>query len=326
MTEPKILVTRRIPDAGLDILERECDVEVFEGDAPIPRDTLKKKAKGKDGLLCLLSDPVDEEVMEVAGDSLKVISNYAVGYDNIDVSEATERGIMVTNTPGVLREATADLSWALIMSAARRIPESDRYMRAGRYKGWGPKLLLGHDVYGKTIGIVGMGDIGGAVAKRATGFDMSVLYHNRHRNEELEEALGAEYTSMEELLRESDFVVLHVPLTDSTRHMIGEEELSTMKETAILVNVARGEVVDEEALVEALQQKNIAYAGLDVYENEPEMTPGLADLDNVVLTPHTGSATYSTRDRMAVMAAEDVLAGVKGERPENLVNPDAWKG
>jgi len=326
MNRPKVLITRKIPDQGLEMISERCSVELFDQPFPIPRNVLMEKVIGKDGILCLLSDRIDGEVMDAAGPQLRVISNYAVGVDNIDVKEATRRGILVTNTPGVLREATADLSWALLMSAARRIPESDRYMRQHRFAGWGPELMLGYDVYGKTIGIIGMGDIGTAVAERAKGFSMRILYHNRSRKPNVEKELGAEYVPLDTLLRESDFVCLHVPLTDQTRHLIGERELGMMKRTAILVNVARGEVVDEAALVRVLRDRGIAYAGLDVYEHEPKMTPGLERLDNVVLTPHTGSATYTTRSRMAIMAAKGLIDGLMGRRPENLVNANAWKG
>lgn len=325
MSRFRVLVTRRIPDAGLDILRDHAELDIFEGDYPIPREELIRRIRGKDGLLCLLSDRIDVEIMDAAGPQLKVISNYAAGYNNIDVKAATERGIAVTNTPGALREATADLTWALLLSAARRIVEGDRYMRAGKFVGWGPKLLLGHDVWGKTIGIVGMGDIGGAVARRARGFNMRILYHNRRRNEVLEKELGAEYRALDDLLREADFITLHVPLTPETHHLIGRRELEMMKSTAVLINVARGEVVDEKALVEALRSGKIAAAGLDVYENEPEMSPGLAELENVVLTPHIGSATHTSRDTMARMAASNLLRALNGEKPVNLVNPEVWK-
>jgi len=326
MALPKVLITRRIPDVGLEILEKHVEADIFEGEAPISREELKRRIGGVEGLLCLLSDRIDDEVMDEAGPQLRVISNYAVGYNNIDVEAATARGIAITNTPGALREATADLSWALLMAAARRIPESDRFMRVGKFVGWGPKLLLGHDVWGKTLGIVGMGDIGTAVARRARGFGMRVLYHNRRRNAILEKEVGTEYKSLDDLLKESDFISLHVPLTPQTHHLIGEREIELMKENAILINVARGEVVDERALVEALGTRRIAAAGLDVYENEPQMTPGLAELDNVVLTPHTGSATFGSRDLMAIMAANDLISALKGKRPENLVNVEVWKG
>ncbi len=321
----RVLVTRRIPEPGLEILRPEAELDIFEGEAPMPREDIASRVKGKGGLVCLLSDKIDSEIME-AGKDLRVISNYAVGYNNIDVDEATRRGILVTNTPGVLTDATADLTWALLMACARRIPESDRFMREGRFLGWGPTLMLGREVYGRTIGIVGLGDIGTAVARRARGFGMRVLYHNRRRNEEGEREEGAEYVSLDDLLRNSDFVSLHVPLTPATRHFIGRREIGLMKKTTILLNVARGEVVDEEALIEALKAKRIASAGLDVFENEPRLNPDFARLENVVLTPHTGSATYESRNRMAIMAAENMLSGLKGKRPPNLVNPDAWKG
>ncbi|MBC7107661.1 MAG: D-glycerate dehydrogenase [Methanomassiliicoccales archaeon] len=325
MKEFDVLVTRKIPDAGLDILGKEVNLDIYEGDTPIPRGELIHRIKGKHGLLCLLSDRIDRDVMEAAGSQLKIISNYAVGYNNIDVEEATKRGILVTNTPGVLTDATADLTWALIMACARRIPESDRFVREGKFVGWGPMLMLGYEVYRRTIGIIGLGDIGTAVARRARGFDMRILYHNRKRNIDGEREVGAVYVPLDTLLKESDFVTIHVPLTQETFHLIGEKEIGLMKKNAILINVARGEVVDEKALISALKEKRIAYAGLDVFENEPQINPELFALENVVLTPHTGSATYESRNRMAVMAAENLLAGLKGKRPPNLVNTRVWK-
>lgn len=325
MKEFEVLVTRKIPDAGLDILRKEVNLDIYEGDTPIPRDELIQKIKGKHGLLCLLSDRIDRDVMDAAGTQLKIISNYAVGYNNIDVEEATKRGILVTNTPGVLTDATADLTWALLMACARRIPESDRFVREGKFVGWGPMLMLGYEVYGRTIGIIGLGDIGTAVARRARGFGMKILYHNRKRNIEGEREIGAVYVPLDVLLKESDFITIHVPLTKETFHLIGEKEIELMKKNAILINVARGEVVDEKALISALKENRIAYAGLDVFENEPQINPELFTLENVVLTPHTGSATYESRNRMAVMAAENLLAGLKGKRPPNLVNTSVWK-
>lgn len=326
MALPKVLVTRIIPNSGLEILKGRVDLDVFSEDRPITKEELIDRVKGKEGLYCLLSDRIDRDVIDAAGSQLKVISNYAVGFNNIDVEYATEKGIRVTNTPGALREATADLTWALLMSAARRIPESDGFVREGRFMGWGPMLMLGYDVYGKTIGIVGMGDIGGAVARRAKGFNMRILYHSRSRKVEVERELGAEKVDFEDLLGQSDFISLHVPLTPETRHMIRGREIALMKRSAILINLARGEVVDERALFLALKEKRIAAAGLDVFENEPMLTPGLADLDNVVLTPHTGSATFESRDTMAVMAANDLLLGLEGKRPKNLVNPRVMEG
>ena len=326
MALPKVLITRRIPDSGLEILENKVDMDIYEEDRPISKEELLERIKRKDGLYCLLSDRIDREVIEAAGSTLKIISNYAVGYNNIDVAFATERGVMVTNTPGALREATADLAWALMMAAARKIPESDRFVREGKFVGWGPKLMLGYEVYGKTLGIVGLGDIGTAVARRAKGFNMRILYHSRSRKTGLEEELGAVKVDLDDLLRESDFILLHVPLTDETRHLIGEREIDLMKDTAIIVNLARGEVIDEKALVTALREKRIAAAGLDVYENEPKLAPGLVELDNVILTPHTGSATFQSRDTMAVMAARDLLLGLSGKLPINLVNPGVLEG
>lgn len=285
----------------------------------MPRDELLRRVEDKDGLLCHLSDRIDRELLERA-DRLRAISIYAVGYNNIDLIAASERGIKVTNTPGVLTEATADLTWALLLSAARRISESDRYVREGRFKGWGPNLFLGIDVHGKTIGVVGMGSIGAAVARRARGFGMTVLYHNRTRSQS-EGELGARLVSLEELLQRSDFVTVHVPLTPATEHLIGERELGLMKRDAVLVNVSRGPVVDEDALVRALREHHIRAAGLDVYEREPEVHPGLMTLENVVLTPHTGSATVGTRERMAVMAATNLIDALEGRTPANLVAP-----
>lgn len=315
----KVFVTRIIPQEGLEMLRKECHVEVFPLDRPITREELLEAVKDKDGLLCLLSDRVDKEVME-AGRNLRVISNYAVGYDNIDIEEATKRGIIVTNTPGVLTEATAEMAWALLFSVSRRIVEGDRLVRSGGFKGWAPMLLLGSGASGKTLGIVGAGRIGQAMALKSRGFEMKVLYFARSRKETLERELGAEKAGLHNLLRESDFVSIHLPLTPETHHLIGAKELGLMKKTAYLINTARGPIIDEKALVKALRKGTIAGAGLDVYEEEPRLAPGLAGLDNVVLAPHLGSATTETRRNMAVMAAEDLLAVLKGERAKNVVN------
>jgi len=257
---------------------------------------------------------------------LKIVSNYAVGYDNIDLEEATKRGIMVTNTPGVLTETTADLTFALLMATARRIVEGDKFVRAGKWKTWGPMLLLGQDIYGATLGLIGLGRIGYAVAKRAKGFDMKVMYYDQVRNEKAEQELGLEFVTLEKLLKESDFVSIHVPLTPQTRHLINEKTLSLMKKNAILINTARGPIVDEKALYEALVNNRIAGAGLDVMDPEPpSMDNPLLRLDNVVLLPHIGSASVATRTKMAIMAAENLVAGLKGEIPPNLVNKDVLK-
>jgi glyoxylate reductase len=317
----RIYVTRRIPQPGIDMLAERFEVEIYQEDRAIPRDLLLEKAKEADALLTLLTEKVDAELMDVAS-KLKIVANYAVGYDNIDVREATRRGIAVTNTPEVLTNTTADMAWALMFAVARRVVEGDKFVRAGKFKGWGPMLLLGNDVYGKTLGVVGTGRIGTAVARRAIGFNMKVLYYDVVPNETLEREVGAKKVELDELLRESDFVTLHVPLLPSTHHLIGERELKLMKRTAYLINTSRGPVVDERALVEALRNGEIAGAGLDVFENEPELTPGLAELDNVVLTPHTASASVETRARMATLAAENIIAFFEGKRPPTIVNPE----
>ena len=317
-----VFVTRRIPQPGIDLLLEHCErVDVNPEDRVLTREERLEGVRGRDGVVCLLTDPMDEEVFEAAKGA-KIFANYAVGYNNIDVEAATRHGVMVTNTPGVLTDATADMAWALLFAVARRIVESDRYNRAGKFKGWGPMLFLGGDITGQTLGIVGAGRIGTAMALRSVGFKMSVLYTDAVRNETLERELGAEQVDLDELLRTSDFVSIHVPLMPETTHLIGARELDLMKETAYLINTSRGPVVDEKALVEALKAKKIAGAGLDVYENEPEMAPGLAELDNAVLAPHIASATVQTRTKMAMMAAGNLVAGLKGETPPNLVNPE----
>jgi len=321
----KVFVTRRIPQVGLDLLQKECEVKVNPHERVLTRQELIDGVKEADGLLCLLTDTIDKEVMD-ANPKLKIISNYAVGYNNIDVEEATRRGIMVTNTPGVLTDTTADLTWAILMCVARRIVEADRFTRQGKFKQWSPMLFLGSDVHHSTLGIVGFGRIGRAVARRARGFEMKVLYTDvRRAPEKVEEELEAKFVFLDELLSSSDFVSLHAPLLPTTYHLIGEKELRRMKRTAFLINAARGPLVDEKALVRALKEGWIAGAALDVYENEPELTPGLAELGNVVLVPHIGSASTATREKMATMAATNLLAGLKGEVPPNLVNREVLK-
>jgi len=320
--KPKVFVTRKLPEKALEMIRAECDMEINPHDRVLTKEEIISGVSGKDGLLCLLTDEIDEEIID-SGKNLRIIANYAVGYNNIDVGVATERKIPVTNTPGVLTDTTADMAWALIFAIARRVVEADKFTKEGKYKGWGPMMFLGGDIYGKTLGVVGLGRIGKSVVKRAKGFDMRVLYFDAFRaDEKVEEELGIEYVSLEELLKESDFVSIHVPLLPSTHHLIGEKELLMMKKTAYLINNSRGPVIDEEALVKALRDKEIAGAALDVFENEPELSPGLADLENVVLTPHISSASIETRTKMAVMAAENLLAGLKGMRPPNIVNPE----
>lgn len=322
----KVCVTRRIPQAGLDLLrEAFAEVTVSPHDRPLTPAELRDMIAGADGVLATLADTIDATALDAAGPALRVIANFAVGYNNIDLQTATARGIAVTNTPGVLTDATADLAWALLLAVARRIVEADAHFRTGRWTGWGPLQFLGADVAGRTIGIVGGGRIGSAVARRARGFDMSILYNSRRACDQID-ALGGRRVELEALLAASDFVSLHVPLTAETRHMIGAAQLARMKPTAILVNTSRGPVVDEAALVETLRAGRIGGAGLDVYEREPQPAAGLVELANVVVLPHIGSGTRETRTRMSTMAARSILDVLAGHRPAHLVNPQAWPG
>lgn len=296
-----------------------------EDDAPLSANELRAKGAEVDGLVSLLTDRIDQDVLSGAK-YLKVVSNVAVGFDNIDVEAATRLGIVVTNTPGVLTDTTADFAWTLLMGIARRLVESDSYLRAGRYKGWGIQLLLGQDVHHATLGVVGMGRIGQGMARRAVGFEMTVLYYDAYRlSPEREEELNVRYVDLDTLFRESDFVSIHTPLTDETRHFVNRARLETMKPTACLVNTSRGPVVDEAELAQALKDGVIAGAALDVFENEPDVYPELLKLDNVILTPHIASASVATRTRMATMAAENCLAVLGGQTPQNPVNPDVLK-
>lgn len=324
MAKPKVYVTRLIPDDGMKLLHEKCEVFVNPHDRVITREELLENVKGKDALLCLLTERIDAAVFD-ANPDLKIVANYAVGYNNIDVDEATKRGVPVSNTPGVLTDTTADFAWALLMSIARRVVEGDKFSRDGRFVGWAPMLLLGQDVHHKTLGIIGFGRIGQAMAKRAKGFDMRVLYYDVNPMPEVARQFDAEYREVDDLLKESDFISLHVDLNESTHHLIGEREFGLMKPTAYLINSARGPVIDEAALVRALKENRIAGAGLDVYEEEPKFAPGLTELDNVVIAPHTASATKETRGAMARIAAENVIAAVEGRKPPTLVNPEIWK-
>lgn len=301
------------------------EVDVHRGEVQLSKQELMARLRDNDALICQLTQRVDAEVLS-AGARLRVVANVAVGYDNLDVAAATARGIAVTNTPGVLDETTADFAWALLLATARRVVEGDRLARSGEWKGWDLMLMLGADVNGKTLGIFGLGRIGQRVAARAQGFAMRVLYHDAVRlSPHFEQDLGVEWAEKDQLLRESDFVSLHVPLVPETRHLMGARELALMKPTAFLLNTSRGPVVDEEALAEALAEKRIAGAGLDVFENEPRIHPKLIALPNVVLAPHIASASVETRTRMAVMAAENVVAVLAGRRPPNLVNPEVFE-
>jgi len=314
----KVLVTREIPEAGLRPLE-DFDVTVLS-ERPPERGELLEAAQGIDGVLSTLTEKIDAEFMNAAGEDLKVVANMAVGYDNVDVTTADERGIVVTNTPDVLDETTADTAFMLLLAAARRLGEGERIVRSGRWEAWGPKMLIGPDVWGKKLGIVGFGRIGQALARRARGFDMEILYSGRSRREDAEREFDARYLELDEMLEECDFLSLHTPLTEETTHLIGAGELEKMKPEAVLVNTSRGPVVDESALAEALAEARIFAAGLDVYEEEPEVHPKLLELENVVLAPHIGSASFETRDKMAAMAGEDLRAVLRGEQPKNPVN------
>jgi glyoxylate reductase len=328
----KIFVSRLIPEAGLDILRKEAEVDIWPGpeDAGPDKKEIIKGAKQADLLLSLLTEPIDREIME-ANPRLLGVAQYAVGFNNIDLEAATDLGLPVTNTPGVLTDTTADMAWALIMAVARNIVQGHDYMTAGRYKIWGPKLLLGGDVSPggsgepKTLGIVGFGRIGQAVWQRSKGFNMRVVAYDPPLREFIEKTEGVAYRELPDLLRESDFVTLHVNLTPETRHIIGSRELNLMKPTACLINTSRGPAIDEAALVNALKQNQIAGAGLDVYENEPQMADGLVECDNVALMPHLASASRQTRDKMATMAATNALALLKGEKAPNTVNPEVYE-
>jgi glyoxylate reductase len=317
-----VLITGKLPDEIVDLIQADHAVTSNPEVRPMPRETVLELITDCDGLMPMITDKVDRELLDRAP-KLRMIANYGVGYDNIDVPAASERGIWVSNTPGVLTDATADLTFALILAVARRVVEGDARIRMGRFTFWAPLLFLGTEVSGKTLGIVGLGKIGLAVAQRARGFNMHILYTKRQRaNPEIEEKYGLTYVDLPTLLGESDFVSLHVPLSPATRHLIGVRELELMKPTAFLINAARGPVVDESALVEALRNNVIAGAGLDVYENEPSLAPSLAELPNAVLLPHVGSATQETRGNMARLAAHNLLSGLRGELPPNCVNSD----
>jgi glyoxylate reductase len=325
--KPVVYITRKLFPEALDMISEVAKIKLWTGELTIPRETLLEQVKGIDGLLCLLSEKVDATIM-AAAPQLKVISNCAVGYDNIDIAEATKRGIPVGNTPGVLSEATADFVFALLMAAATRVVEADKYTRSGFWQiPWDPMLLLGQDVHHSTLGIVGLGRIGTEVARRAKGFQMHVLYHNRTRREDAEKELGVEYVAtLSELLSRSDFVSLHVPLTEDTRRMIGPTEFSMMKPTSILVNTSRGQVVDQKALYKALKSGQIAYAAIDVSEVEPiPMDDPLLTLENIIITPHKASASIATRTKMTIMAAANLVAGLQGKMLPNCVNPEVFK-
>jgi lactate dehydrogenase-like 2-hydroxyacid dehydrogenase len=322
----RILITRATFDEVIDRLRERYDVEDNQqDDTPWRGDELRRRLADKDGVLTTGSDRIDAETL-AAAPRLKAVCNVAVGYNNIDLAACSERGILATNTPEVLDDTTADTAWALLMAAARRVTEAERWLRAGNWKeGWRHDRLLGQDVHHATLGIVGMGRIGQAIARRARGFSMRILYHNRKRvSKSIERALGARYASFERLLKQSDFVSLNLPYTPESHHLIGARELALMKPTAVIVNAARGGVIDDAALVQALKERRIAAAGLDVFEGEPKLNPGFLDLDNVAMIPHIGSATRATRMKMNLLAVKNLTSALSGKRPPSLLNPEAW--
>ena len=323
--KPRILVTREVFDETLDYLAQHCEVDSNQQDSPLSPDALAQRLAGRDGLMCCLTDRIDAMLLD-ACPQLKAVANIAVGYNNIDLAACTARGIMATNTPGVLDDSTADLAWALMLATARRITEVESCIRAGQWTGWRLKQWLGVDVHHATLGIIGMGRIGQTIARRAAGFDMKVIYNNRKRlSQDIERRLNATYASKDELLAQADFVVLQVPYSPETHHLIGAAELRKMKPSAILINSTRGGVVDDAALIDALSNGALRGAGLDVFENEPRLNPAFLQLRNVVLTPHIGSSTEATRQAMAMTAAKNLVAALTGGNPPNLLNPEARK-
>lgn len=321
--KPIVTVTNMFPESALGKLNPHCDLRTNQTENPPAVEDLKKYVAESTALITYLSDKIDRHIMD-CGKNLKLIANYGAGFNNIDVNQAVKRDIWVTNTPGVLHETTADLTWAMILGVARHLVPGDRFTRENRFKGWQAKMFLGGDVHGKALGIIGCGEIGSAVARRALGFDMQVLYHNRNRlPREKEKELNAAYTSLDELLKQADFISVHAPLTEQTRHMIGKEQFLMMKPTSYFIHTARGKVVDDQALVEVLKEGKIAGAALDVYENEPALTEGMTELDNLVLLPHIGSASHETRDKMADLVTENVLDALAGKTPRCLV--PSWK-
>jgi glyoxylate reductase len=322
----KILVTRKLPGEPLKkLIEKGHDIVVSEFDRPLTGEELVEKIKGVEAVITLLNDRVDGDLMDAAGPELRIISNYAVGFDNVVVSAATDRGIVVTNTPcDEVNVAVAEHTWALILNLARRVTEADKATREGAYKGWEPDIFLGHNLNGKTLGIIGLGRIGGMVASKAKSFGMNIIYNKSKPDPEIESQLGAKFANLDELLNNSDFVSLHVPLTDETRHMINSETLSKMKKGSYLINTARGPIVDEHALVESLRSGQLAGAGIDVFDNEPNINPELIGLNNVILTPHIASATHEARGKMGELAVNAILDLEEGREPFNMVNPDVW--
>jgi lactate dehydrogenase-like 2-hydroxyacid dehydrogenase len=322
MTKPSVYITRMIPEACIDRLREHFDVEVNPDDRALSYDELKQHVRGKNAIVSLLTDTIDGGLLDAAGPQCKIVANYAVGYNNFDLKAATARKIILTNTPGVLDDATATLTFTLLLATARRIAEADAYVRAGKWRGWAPMFFVGLDVDHRTLGIAGLGRIGKNVARKAAGFDMKIIYSDVNRDLAFEAEHNATYVDKATLLKESDFLTLHVPLLPETKHYIGAAELKQMKKTAVLINASRGPVVDEKALVEALRAKTIWGAGLDVFEDEPALAPGLTELENVVIVPHIASATGETRFKMGEIAVNNVIKVLNGQAPDTCVNPE----
>lgn len=323
----KVFVSRKIPGTALDKLKAsKNEVEVSPFDRPLTAEELLEKGKGVDALLTLLTDKINGDVIDALGPQLKIVSNYAVGFDNINIAEATKRGVVVTNTPShVINESVAEFAWTLMLSLAKRVVEADEVTRRGAYKGWEPGIFLGVNMIGKTLGIIGLGRIGSMTARRARGWEMRVLYNKRSRNEEAERELGIEFSELDKLYAESDFISLHVPLTDETRHMIDKDAFAKMKKGVFIVNTARGSVIDEGDLVNALREGKVGGAGLDVFDNEPNINAELIGMENVILTPHIASATREAREEYGRLAVDAILTTLAGKKPENLVNEKVWE-
>lgn len=323
----KIFVTRKIPGMALNKLKSSGhEVEISKFDRPLTSEELLERGKGADALLTLLTDKINAEIIDAIGPQLKIVSNYAVGFDNINIEDATKKGVVVTNTPSSeVNEAVAEHTWALILSLARRIVEADEATRRGAYKGWEPDIFLGIGLLGKTLGIVGLGRIGSMVARRSRGHEMKVLYNKRSRDEKAEKELGVEFAELDALLSQSNFVTLHIPLTEETRHFINKDKLYKMRKGSYLVNTSRGSVVDEHDLVDALRDGHLAGAALDVFDNEPNIDPELIGFENVILTPHIASATWEAREKMGEQAVSSILDVLSDRKPSNVVNEDVWE-
>lgn len=325
MAKKRVYVTRAIPDETIATLREHFDVDVNPDDRALTREELLQSVRGRDAVVTLLTDKIDGDVLDAAGPSCRIVANYAVGFNNFDLDAATQRGVVMTNTPGVLDDATATHAWALLLAAARRVSESERYVRAGKWQGWSPMAFIGQDVDGKTLGVAGLGRIGSKFAHKAAAFDMQVIYTDAQRNETFERETGARFVDKATLLRESDYLSLHLPLLPDTHHYIGAAEFAQMKRSAVLINAARGPLVDEKALVAALKDNVIWGAGLDVFEDEPTLAPGLAELENVVIVPHIASATRQTRLAMGKIVTDNVIRVLNGDAPLNCINPQVLK-